>query len=137
MRELLERLRKEKQSFLEMVEWCTDSLVLANYYVDNLAKRDIFIFDCLESGETCHYYCEGEEITKEEARTLEEQGEYIDYEYIDFYQYYIIDSEGAERFSDFTDETIFYIEEDDIYILAVSHCGTAWSGVPSNWKSEA
>lgn len=125
MEELLKRLREEKRSYSEMVEWCTDSLVLANYYVDNLAKREIFLFDCLESGDAYRYYYEGEEITKEEANKLAERGEYIDEEFEEFYQFYIIDPSGAERFSDYTNETIFYIEEDDIYILAVSHFGTA------------
>lgn len=47
--------------------------------------------------------------------------------YADIYQYYIIDPGTAERLKEHTEEIIYYIEKLDIYVLGVTHYGTAWS----------
>lgn len=127
--ELLKDLREKRTSYLKMIEFCCDDLIIANYYVDNLANRDIFLLDYVYSGDPMYY------INKE-GDYIEEYEEGCE-EYIkEMYQYFIIDANGAERLKDFTNEIIFYIEEDDLYILGVTHLGTSWSCVPSNWKEE-
>lgn len=111
-----------------MIEFCCDSLILNNYLVQELQKNDVY-FDTY-CGDECYYYNEeGEEITREE---YEENGG--SEEYIDIYQYYIISSLDAERLAEFTNELVIYNEDLDLYILCVTHFGTAWFGVPANWK---
>ena len=56
-------------------------------------------------------------------------------EYVDIYQQYIITSQDAERLAEYTNEIVVYNDELDLYLLCVTHFGTMWSGVPSNWKS--
>ena len=66
----------------------------------------------------------------------EEEGEYID-----IYQYYIVDIDNwrLEKYKEYLEETntksdliLWYDNELDIYILGVDHCGTSWSYVPTN-----
>jgi len=65
---------------------------------------------------------EQEELTQE----LEElQQEY----YQEYYQYYIISAAGYEILSDYTNETVFYNDELNMYVWAVSHYGTSWDYV--------
>ena len=62
-------------------------------------------------------------------------------EYIDIYQYYIVDVDSwrLEEYKEYLEETkkesdfiLWYDNELDIYILGVSHYGTSWSYVPTN-----
>ena len=53
--------------------------------------------------------------------------------YIDIYQYYIIDGNDAERLAEDTNEIIYYNEELDLYLLGVTHFGTLWSGVDTDY----
>lgn len=62
-------------------------------------------------------------------------------EYIDIYQYYIVDVDSwrLEKYKEYLQETntesdliLWYDNDLDVYILGVSHCGTAWSYVPTN-----
>lgn len=133
--DFLKELKEKRKSYREMIEFCCDSLILANYYVKNLPKRNIFIEDCIESGSICSYYDEeGNEIDYNTYINMCEEGKNAEEVYDDIYQYFIVDS--IERFIDYTNELVFYIEEDDLYILGVKHFGTSWSGVSSNWKDE-
>lgn len=50
------------------------------------------------------------------------------------YQDYIISRQGYEILKEFTDELVFYNEELDIYIWAITHFGTAWDYVLTNIK---
>lgn len=74
---------------------------------------------------------------------LELSEECEDDEYIDFYQYFIVDVDNwrLEKYKEYLQETnkssdltLWYDNELDIYILGVSHCGTSWSYVPTNIK---
>ena len=78
------------------------------------------------------YYVNYDEVSEEEFYEQEEDGACQEYD--DIYQYYIISSYDAERLSDYTDELVIYNDDLDLYILCVKHWGTAWSGVPANWK---
>lgn len=52
-----------------------------------------------------------------------------DDEYEDIYQCFIIDKQGAEILSTWTDEIVYYNEVLDMYVWAVTHWGTAWDYV--------
>lgn len=54
----------------------------------------------------------------------------------DIYQYYVIDSQGAQILEELTDEIVFYNEELDLYVWGVTHYGTSWSYVLTNIKVE-
>jgi hypothetical protein len=54
-------------------------------------------------------------------------------EYSEIYQFYIINNMTAERLKESTDEIIFYIEKLDLYVLGVTHWGTAWSHVGADF----
>ena len=64
-------------------------------------------------------------------------------QYIDIYQYYIVDFDSwrLEEYKKYLEETkkesdliLWYDNELDIYILGVSHWGTSWSYVPTEIK---
>lgn len=96
-----------------------------------IAKKDIF-FETYCGSEYTYYNKDDEEITEEEFYEQEDDGAYQEYD--DIYQYYIISSYDAERLSDYTEELVIYNDDLDLYILCVKHWGTAWCGVPANWK---
>lgn len=54
--------------------------------------------------------------------------------YIDVFQYYIIDGNSAEYFEEFTDEIIYYSEKLDMYLLGVTHWGTGWDYVLTDYE---
>lgn len=55
-------------------------------------------------------------------------------EYAEIYQYYIIDDSTARRLIDDTNEIIYYHNRLDIYILGVTHCGTSWGYVLTEFE---
>ena len=57
-----------------------------------------------------------------------------DGEYRDIYQYYIISDDGYEFLSDYTDEMVFYNENLDMYVWAITHFGTSWDYVLTDVK---
>jgi len=50
-------------------------------------------------------------------------------EYVDVYQYYIIGENDAQRLERWTNELVYYSPSLDMYLLGVTHFGTAWSYV--------
>ena len=54
-------------------------------------------------------------------------------DYLDIYQYFIIDGYDAERLAEDTDEIIYYNEKLDLYLLGVTHFGTPWNGVETDY----
>ncbi len=70
------------------------------------------------------------EESEAEISALEEEIEELEEEhYEEYYQYYIISAAGYEILSDYTNETVFYNDELDMYVWAVSHYGTSWDYV--------
>ena len=130
-KEFLKQLKKERATYKEMVEFCCDSMVLNNYIIQELSKKDYY-FELFCGNEREFYNEHGEEISEEEYYNNEEQGEEI---YKDIYQYFIINYQDAERLAEYTDEIVFYNEDLDLYLLGVTHWGTSWAGVPANWKA--
>lgn len=51
--------------------------------------------------------------------------------YIEIYQYYIVDDNGAEILQE-AEEIVFYNEELDMYVWGVTHWGTSWDCVLTN-----
>lgn len=54
--------------------------------------------------------------------------------YTEIYQYYIIDDETARRLIENTDTIIYYHNRLDIYVLGVTHYGTNWHYVLTDFK---
>ena len=107
-KEFLKELREKRTSYKDMIDFCCDSLILNNDIICELSKNDYY-FDM---------FCGS------------------DREFLtDFYQYYIVSYRDAERLAEYTTETVFYNEDLDLYLLAVSHFGTGWSCVPASWKN--
>ena len=55
-------------------------------------------------------------------------------EYIDIFQYYIIDNWGVEFLEKYTDEIVYYNEVLDIYLWGITHWGTSWDYVLTDIK---
>ena len=130
-KEFLKELREERTNYKDMIDFCCDSLILNNDIISELAQQDYY-FDLYCGSESYFVDNNGDEITQEQA----EEMNFDEYEeiYFDFYQYFIISSQDAERIAEYTNETVYYNDKLDLYLLAVSHYGTSWSCVPSNWK---
>ena len=112
-KEVLERLKKTRTTYKEMIDFCCDNLVMNNYIIQELSEKG-FCFE-IENGAD---YDEEEDF------------------YYDVYQCFIIGSGDAERLKEYTKELVYYCEDLDLYILGVCHFGTPWGGVPANWKDE-
>lgn len=56
--------------------------------------------------------------------------------YNEFYQEYIISDEGARILKQWTNETVWYNDELNLYLWSVSHFGTAWSYVLTDIEIE-
>lgn len=52
----------------------------------------------------------------------------LDYEY-EIFQYFIVDSLGAELIKEYTDDPLFYNSELNMYVWGITHCGTRWDYV--------
>lgn len=131
MKELLIDLRQRRQNYREMIEFCCDNLVLNNTIVNMIGWENFEVFN----GDLFNYYNDNWDfITNEEYNDLLDNGEECHEEMIDIYQYYIISERDAERLQEYTDEVVLYNELYDLYILCVTHYGTSWDYVPSNWK---
>lgn len=110
-KEFLKELRENRTTYKEMIDFCCDSLILNNSIIEELQKNG-YCFDI---------YC-GNDYNEENDT------------YKDIYQYYIINEQDAERLATHTNEIVYYNEDLDLYILGVTHFGTAWDGVEANWK---
>lgn len=84
------------------------SMILCN----NICNVFPEIWDCIENGDV--YDDENDE-------------------YSEIFQWYIIDDNTAERLKEHTDEIIFYWPAADLYILGVTHWGTGWNYVTSEF----
>lgn len=129
-KDFLNELREKRTTYADMIDFCCDNMILNNSLISELEAVGIY-FDTY-CGSLEKYIDENDnEITEEEYN--ESEGAYI--HYAEVFQYYIISERDAERLADYTNEVVIYNEELDLYILCVTHCGTMWSGVPSNWKN--
>jgi hypothetical protein len=64
------------------------------------------------------------------AGTLEDEDGYP----LEVMQWYIISQNSAENLRNYTEEVIYYNSTLDLYLLAVTHYGTAWDYVHTDFK---
>ena len=84
------------------------------------------LYDNIESGELYRYYdADGNEVDADDDWENEEP--------IEIYQYYLIDCDTAELLKEHTNEIIFYCEMLDLYVLGVTHWGTGWDYVETDF----
>ncbi len=131
MKELLIDLRQRRKNYRKMIEFCCDNLVLNNTIIE-VVGFDKFEIYC---GEIMYYQDEdGNELSYDEYVNLLESNTWAEEFMIDAYQYYIISERDAERLREYTNEIVLYCEDLDLYLLYVTHYGTSWDYVASNWK---
>ena len=100
---------------------------------NNIFDVDPSAWDNVECGCVFNYYYNGEEISEEEARELEEKGEDVREEWREFFQFYIVDNNGREWLEQ-AGEVVLYSEALDVYIWCVDHWGTSWAYVMTSIK---
>lgn len=100
---------------------------------NNIPMVDSTIYDNVISGDFEEYFYEGEEITREEAEKLEEEGKEIERNYIDIFQFFIVSDNALELLKE-AGEVVLYSEKLDCYIWCVTHYGTGWDYVLTNIK---
>lgn len=108
---LIKELKTTRPTYAKMIDFCCDSLILNNEIISFYNKTN----------------CDMELVNGADYDEIEE-------EYKEFFQFYLITGSDAERLQDYTDEVVYYLPQIDLYVLAVSHWGTPWSGVSANWK---
>lgn len=96
-------------SYWDMIHWYTDGCIILN---NNLINYEVDYWE-LENG-----------------TDYDEENDY----YYDIYQYYILDDNDAERLKENTNEIIYYNSELDLYLLGVTHFGSSWRIVASDFK---
>lgn len=116
-----------------------ESCYYANDYMEvipnilNLAER----FDLLDEWENCENSDQKEDFLRKiinmaegEINELNEKiNDLRDYEITDIFQYFIIPENGADIIKQWTNYPLYYCETLDLYILGVTHWGTAWNYV--------
>ena len=135
--------------------------VLNNDIIGTTNNHGIGYWDTV-NGEEYYYEFDGERLTDEERlekieeyrdilNSLEDE-ESEDYKaieerlteledaepyYYEFYQFYIISSQGASILEDYTNETVWYNETLDMYVWGITHYGTSWDYVLTDIKCNA
>lgn len=93
------------------------SIILCN----NIPQVDEYLFDNIENGRFTIYYDENGDECEEDVAVDQSENE--------IFQWYLIDGGTADRLKHSTNELIFYSDTLDVYVLGVTHYGTAWSHV--------
>ena len=100
---------------------------LENGYLDYYTLSEI-VGDCVLNNNIFQYAgYENWELT-----SGVEENEHGDY--LEVYQYYIINDHGAKFLEDYTDEIVYYHEELDMYLWGITHFGTSWDYVLTDVK---
>lgn len=95
---------------------------MIDYFTDN-CKMSMILNNELINYEIDFWYCES-------GNDYDEENDY----YYDVYQWYILNDGDAERLKENTNEIIYYNDKLGIYLLGVTHCGTSWDYVSSDFK---
>lgn len=99
------------------------ALLLCN----RILEVDENLYENSIGGDIYQYFDEdGNEVTAED--------DFVEQQMYDVYQYFLLDARTAERLCRHTDELIFYSEELDLPVLAVTHWGTGWDYVETDFK---
>ena len=102
---------------------------------NNIMEMDPYLMENIISDCPYHYYTkEGVEIDEDTYNELswEDQQE-INQEPVDIYQYYIVDTNGADILRE-ANELVCYSDKLDLYVWEVTHYGTSWDYVVTNIK---
>ena len=104
------------------------SVILAN---DLMQKTyDIGFWKIANGSEVSYYDKDGNEL--EDINDVEDYTE----EYNEYYQYYVVEPDFVLMLQEFTNETVWYNEELDLYVWGVQHWGTSWRYVSTEIKIE-
>lgn len=57
----------------------------------------------------------------------------IYYDYMDCYQYFIINNSDYEYFDNYTDYPIFYNSDNDLMLVGITHYGTSWNYISTDY----
>lgn len=106
---------------------------------NNMEKRLCTTMDVESDPDTLFKIEYTEEEFEENEELKEEYEDYYEYfennkEMYDIFQWYIISDTGAQLLMNNTDEIVFYDEELEVYVWAVTHCGTRWDYVLTDIK---
>ena len=107
----------------------TNKMIRCNY--DQLFYNDKLVL-CNSIVEYGDWYNDVEVYNGCEER-LNENGEVIEDDYVEVYQYYFISDGIAGDLAQHTDELVWYHKGLEIYILGVTHFGTAWDYVGAEY----
>lgn len=99
-------------SYKDMIDWYTDN-----------CKMSMILNNELINHEVEFWYCES-------GNDYDEENDYC----YDVYQWYILNDGDAKRLKENTNEIIYYNDKLDIYLLGVTHLGTSWDYVESDFK---
>lgn len=103
----------------------------ANILYNHLSYYDMinyFVDDYILNNDVINYEVDYWELYS--GRDYDEEDDY----YYDIYQYFMISEDDARRLADNTNEIIYYNSNLNIYLLGVTHFGTSWTYVPSDFK---
>lgn len=106
--------------YWEVVNGDEEYVETINGDVLTMSERDDYIDELDEK-------LDNEEITQDDYD--EEIAALDDIRYKEYFQYYIISENGYNLLSDYTNETVWYNEELDLYVWGVDHWGTSWDYV--------
>lgn len=82
---------------------------------------------------------DGHELTKEEISQYL-SGDYpndVSKGYVDIYQFFIIESTGADYLMRHTDEIVYYSEKLEMYVWGIDDFGTPWEAVKRPFREES
>ena len=110
-----------------------DYRALANIVGDLILNNDVWTATEPEDWELVSgEYCYGIDIDGNECDPFSD--ECYDISYYDAYQHYIISESGYNFLKEYTDEIVYYNNELNIYLWAITHYGTSWDYVLTNIK---
>ena len=109
--------------------------------IEELEEETEKLRDILSDYEDGLTELDAEEVkeTRERLEEIENEIEELENEQDyppEIFQYFIIDSRGAEILEDYTDEIVFYNNDLDMYVWGVTHWGTSWDYVLTDIKIE-
>ena len=107
--------KKNRLDYASMVDWST---------YGHMVRLNVSPWSMAEDWEK-----QNDDEEDEEQEALPADNEEV-------FQWFIISEHSVEFFVHYTNELIYYSESLDMYLLGVTHFGTAWSGVMTEWKLE-
>ncbi len=101
---------------------------------NSIVEKFPFLMENLISGCPYRYYNNetGNEITEEEYNEMPDTS-CVSEEFLEVYQYYIV-SHNALYLLEEAGEIVYYCEDLDVYVWAVTHYGTSWDYVLTSIK---